>query len=569
MKGYYLSHVLRGLMCFVKEPSVKIYNTTTRQLVVLPDIEESNIIAEDHKNKKIMYRIGHDPVGDQYKVVCIVARPNDEFGELRRYLSEHWVFILGGDKSSGWRKIPCPSPHLPITQILSINGRMHYLAWVQKFDPMLVTFDFSSEEISILQAPEDIRWFKSNPIEYYGKVALLNLSDLKRECTMNLWVMEDVEKNMWSEKTLVVHPSQMDIVKSTSLRVADMAFSFDLAVILQRERRRTKRRRNFRSSSDNSHLKTVLLSLSSRPDSDITMSSSVIDQDLTMPGMKGYQISHVFRGLMCLVKKPSAQIYNTTTRQLVVLPDIKESTILAEEHKSKKIMYHIGHDPVYDQYKVVCIVSRASDEVEEYTFLSEHWVLLLEGEGSRRWRKISCKYPPHVPLGQGLTLSGRMHYLAWVRVSDNRVLVIFDTHSEEFSMLQVPEDIFWKYNGLLEYGGKIAILNYTKVDIEGVMELWVVEDEEKNLRSSKILVVNPLQLQMVNSIISLTVLGTTRNGEVILVPGPEDKTVFNILLYDLQKNHIRKIEIKGGPDRYLNNIWEVVGMDDVENLMYL
>ncbi|AEE84248.1 F-box and associated interaction domains-containing protein [Arabidopsis thaliana] len=220
MKGYYLSHVLRGLMCFVKEPSVKIYNTTTRQLVVLPDIEESNIIAEDHKNKKIMYRIGHDPVGDQYKVVCIVARPNDEFGELRRYLSEHWVFILGGDKSSGWRKIPCPSPHLPITQILSINGRMHYLAWVQKFDPMLVTFDFSSEEISILQAPEDIRWFKSNPIEYYGKVALLNLSDLKRECTMNLWVMEDVEKNMWSEKTLVVHPSQMDIVKSTSLRVA-------------------------------------------------------------------------------------------------------------------------------------------------------------------------------------------------------------------------------------------------------------------------------------------------------------------------------------------------------------
>ncbi|CAA0395872.1 unnamed protein product [Arabidopsis thaliana] len=411
-----------------------------------------------------------------------------------------------------------------------------------------------------------------------------------------------------------------------------MAFSFDLAVILQRERRRTKRRRrdlcksrqpipeipfdlvieiltrlpakslmrfksvsklwsslicsrNFTnrllklsspprlfmclSSSDNSHLKTVLLSLSSPPDSDITMSSSVIDQDLTMPGMKGYQISHVFRGLMCLVKKPSAQIYNTTTRQLVVLPDIEESTILAEEHKSKKIMYHIGHDPVYGQYKVVCIVSRASDEVEEYTFLSEHWVLLLEGEGSRRWRKISCKYPPHVPLGQGLTLSGRMHYLAWVRVSDNRVLVIFDTHSEEFSMLQVPGEIFWKYNGLLEYGGKIAILNYTKVDIEGVMELWVVEDEEKNLWSSKILVVNPLQLQMVNSIISLTVLGTTRNGEVILVPGPEDKTVFNILLYDLQKNHIRKIEIKGGPDRYLNNIWEVVGMDDVENLMYL
>ncbi|CAL9226133.1 unnamed protein product [Arabidopsis halleri] len=170
MKGYHLSHVFGGLMCFVKEPSVQIYNTTTRQLVVLPDIEESNLIAEeDHENKKIMYHIGHDLVHDQYKVVCIVVSPNDEFEGLRTYFSEHWVFILGGDESSRWRKIPCRSPHLPITQILNINGRMHYLAWEQLLDYMPVSFDFNSEEISMLQAPEDIHWFTSEPIGYYGK----------------------------------------------------------------------------------------------------------------------------------------------------------------------------------------------------------------------------------------------------------------------------------------------------------------------------------------------------------------------------------------------------------------
>ncbi|EOA18402.1 hypothetical protein CARUB_v10006943mg [Capsella rubella] len=219
MIGYYMAHVFRGLMLFVKEPSTKIYNTTTRQLIVLPDIEESNVIVEEHKNKKFMYRIGHDPAHDQYKVVCIVARPSDEFGELKPFLSEHWVFILGGNELSRWRKITCRTPHLPVTQIININERMHYLAWVRLLCPMLVSFDFSSEKISLLQAPEDISVFDYDPIEYYGRVALFECSGLGREGMMNLWVMGDGEKNIWSKKTLVVHPSQMDIVNSISLRV--------------------------------------------------------------------------------------------------------------------------------------------------------------------------------------------------------------------------------------------------------------------------------------------------------------------------------------------------------------
>ncbi|XP_019087384.1 PREDICTED: F-box/kelch-repeat protein At4g19930-like [Camelina sativa] len=233
MKGYYISHVFRGLMCFVKEPGVQIYNTTTRQLVVLPDIEESNILVEDHMNKKIMYCIGHDPVHDQYKVVCIVARPGEGYGELRTWLTEYWVFILEGNESSRWRKIACPSPHLPITGILNTNECMHYLAWIRVLDPMLVSFDFSSEEISMLQAPEDICWLKSDPIKYYGRVALLDHFDLGREGTMNLWVMEDGEKNMWSKKTLVVHPSQMDIVKSISLRVEDTTRNNEVILVPQ------------------------------------------------------------------------------------------------------------------------------------------------------------------------------------------------------------------------------------------------------------------------------------------------------------------------------------------------
>ncbi|KAG7533580.1 F-box domain [Arabidopsis thaliana x Arabidopsis arenosa] len=316
---------------------------------------------------------------------------------------------------------------------------------------------------------------------------------------------------------------------------------------------------------DNSHLKKILLSSSPSCDSDgTTMSSFDGDQDLTIPAMRGYT-SNVFRGLMCFINGPSAQIYNTTTRQLVVLPDIEESSIIAEDdHKIKEIMCFMGHDPVHDQYKVVCIASRRSDEGGEYSFLSEHWVFLLEGDGSTRWKKISCGSPPHLPLTQALNINGRMHYLAVVRM--DFVLVIFDIHSEEISVLQVPKDIFWPYAGLLEYCGNIALLNYPNLEKEGVIELWVLEDEEKNMWGSKTLVLHPSQMRMVNSI-RLRVQGTTRNGEVILAP--RDRILFNIFLYDLQKNHMRKIEIKGTPNRHLTKFCEVVGMDDVENLIYL
>lgn len=77
-------------MCIVDRQTAHIYNTTTRQHVVLPDIEESNIIDEDHK---IMYHIGHD----RYKVFCTVSRCGDRDGE---FISEKWVILLGGDGSS-------------------------------------------------------------------------------------------------------------------------------------------------------------------------------------------------------------------------------------------------------------------------------------------------------------------------------------------------------------------------------------------------------------------------------------------------------------------------------------
>ncbi|KAL0762840.1 hypothetical protein Bca101_078991 [Brassica carinata] len=119
------------------------------------------------------------------------------------------------------------------------------------------------------------------------------------------------------------------------------------------------------------------------------------------------------------------------------------------------------------------------------------------------------------------------------------------------------------------------------------MELWVREDEEKNSWSRKTLVLHPSHMNMVKTHIvhnmSLRVQGTTRNGDVILVPQhitrPDDQfivlpqvtstTLFYVLLYNIQKNHLRKVEIEDGSNCFLNKRLDVIGLDDTENLMYL
>ncbi|CAH8313005.1 unnamed protein product [Eruca vesicaria subsp. sativa] len=120
------------------------------------------------------------------------------------------------------------------------------------------------------------------------------------------------------------------------------------------------------------------------------------------------------------------------------------------------------------------------------------------------------------------------------------------------------------------------------------MKLWVMEDEENNIWSKKTLVLHPSQMNMVKTNHAdrsyyLRVHGTTRNGDVILAPHnlthevrygwikffPQGTTLFYVLLYNIQKNHLRKVEIKDGSNCFLNGRCDVIGLDDTENLMLI
>ncbi|KAH0853447.1 hypothetical protein HID58_093222 [Brassica napus] len=361
-----------------------------------------------------------------------------------------------------------------------------------------------------------------------------------------------------------------------------MPFSFDLAVTLQREARRMKRRskRIRRRQSD--------ICKSHEPWQEFP-SDLVIEILTRLPAkslMRLKSVSKLWSTLICsqyftnLSSAPRIYMWLGFDKEKILVsssssPDLDGSFVVDQDLTISAMKgYSVSHVYRVSRLKVVKL-------------LLEHWVFTLGGGVSSRWRKIPCTCPPHSPFTRGLTINGSMYYLALVPNSIKPLFVRFDISSEKLSVLQKPEDAFWcryYYTEIIEYDGRIAILDHADLVHDGVMDLWVREDEEKNRWSRMKRVLHPSQMNMIKTHIvhnmSLRVQGTTRNGDVILVPqhifriGPDQFNVlpqvtthFYVFLYNLQKNHFRKVEIKS--NRYNTKRWDVVGFDDIENLMYL
>ncbi|KAG7569976.1 F-box domain [Arabidopsis thaliana x Arabidopsis arenosa] len=319
----------------------------------------------------------------------------------------------------------------------------------------------------------------------------------------------------------------------------------------------------------------ILLSISS-PSPDNTC-YVVVDQDLSIPGMGGYFLN-IVRGLMCFSLHKKACIYNPSTKQLLTLPAIKSDIVAQPGQKKHLTRYYIGHDPVSDQYKLVCTVAISSPLPRLGNLKSEHWVFALEAGGS--WKKVVPleNYRHHAPSSLGRSTSGSVvRYMAWPD-NYNCVVVSFDIRSEQLNIIPVPREIHlheavpavMMRADLIEYGGKIAIFYHTYLKDKGSADLWVLEDIGKNEWSKKTLVLQPCQRHLVKDI-ELIVKGTTQDGKVILAP-LEMHSRFYILYYDLQSNDLRKVEIKGVPRLWPTHkecYFDLNSMDESESFIYL
>ncbi|CAH8352767.1 unnamed protein product [Eruca vesicaria subsp. sativa] len=281
--------------------------------------------------------------------------------------------------------------------------------------------------------------------------------------------------------------------------------------------------------------------------------SSWLEPDFTFPGMGGMGVHRtlIFRGLILYTFCQKSFIYNPATRQRLNLPTI---TFAQQERSHKNVYYFFGHDPVLDQYKIVC-------NVFERWITSEFWVFVLE-PGSV-WKRIEYDDQPHAPSRQGLCMDGVIYYLASTPTCPNNVYC-FDVRSEEIRAIQAPHAVsqFSKLLNFIEHGGKPTLFDYTHIRETGVSELWVLEDGLGGTWSRKSLVLKPCQRHLVdNIIIGRMVHSTPQNSEIILALPSHSY----LLYYDLIKNDLRKVNIIRATTR---DVYIRV-MDICENILHL
>ncbi|XP_013617966.1 PREDICTED: putative F-box protein At5g62660 [Brassica oleracea var. oleracea] len=300
-----------------------------------------------------------------------------------------------------------------------------------------------------------------------------------------------------------------------------------------------------------------LLSLSSSTSN----SAESFDLDLTMQGMGGHDMV-VLRGLILYIVCGKACIYNPTTRQSVTLP-VRPVIKFSQKVKGcdESIIYYFGHDPVLDQYKILCIVSTLLTGINRLT--SEHWVYVLESGGF--WKRIGFDCQPHIPTIGRLCINGVIYYLAYASLSCY-VLVSFDVRSEQFNMIQVPKELSGLIRdnpmGFIEYGGKPAIFDQTYLIQMGKVDLWVLEGG--GAWSTKSLVLQPCEMHLLNESIKLLVRGTTQNDEVILAPC---KLFSN---YYLRKNDLRKVNVGLTSDHWFGKPYaDYILFDKNESILHL
>ncbi|CAH8362479.1 unnamed protein product [Eruca vesicaria subsp. sativa] len=228
----------------------------------------------------------------------------------------------------------------------------------------------------------------------------------------------------------------------------------------------------------NDHSSSVTLSLVPDANShDTPSSSSSFVVDLTIPRMRGGYICQNLGGFMCYDLWNKPLIFNPATRKLVTLPSaIKFSS------KGTVGSYYFGHDPITNQYKVVCSVGVRLTNTQKVR--SHHRVFVLKPEGGGSWRKANPLHPPdfipHIAARGGVCIDGVIYYLGWT-ADDSCMLVSFGVRSHDFKMIQVPRaeelPLPAEMNVcLVEYGGKVTVVDQTSLRDKGRIDLWALEN---------------------------------------------------------------------------------------------
>ena len=197
---YEFTPPVRGLICGRDGTKMIVGNPSTGQFVSLPKVKT--------RRQEILSVFGYDPVNDVYKVLCMTVvskRSNISRGvaPCDAMSEEHQVITVGAKQK--WRMIECKYPHRHYSgsQGICRDGVMYYLA-SYKEKSSLMSFDLSSEHFNVTKLPEDDTLQQCGElVNHAGKITIATL-----QCfgPVDLWVLEDVNKEIWLKAVVVMPP---------------------------------------------------------------------------------------------------------------------------------------------------------------------------------------------------------------------------------------------------------------------------------------------------------------------------------------------------------------------------
>lgn len=196
---YYLpcSESVHGLVCFGDSYKIVVWNPSMRQHVTLPEPKLKTRVSY----LKRSCLLGHDPVEDKYKVLCIS-------GYHRGH--EAFVFTLGPQES--WRVAQNSPSHIPLPTMgrlgICIKGHVYYEAEIRfkvddtfKFEEILMSFDVRYEKFNtIIKKPADPT-LANFMLNYQEKLAWVCAGLIS---SIRFWVLGDGDKQEWSLKNFIL-----------------------------------------------------------------------------------------------------------------------------------------------------------------------------------------------------------------------------------------------------------------------------------------------------------------------------------------------------------------------------
>ncbi|CAF2073419.1 unnamed protein product [Brassica napus] len=201
-----------------KETALAICNPSTRQVLHLPKVETET------RRLKLRSMFGYDPVDKQYKVLCMTSDGG------------HYQVLTLGSPNRSWRMLECCIPHYdyPLPKEICIDGVLYYKSINQSTQTFLIVcFDVRSEMFRPIEAKGSLgrAMLTGDMVNYGGRLGLITCEDNRgnvgainrRSSRFKLWVLEDVEKQEWSDRVFVLPAEWKNVVGEHRLNFVGVA----------------------------------------------------------------------------------------------------------------------------------------------------------------------------------------------------------------------------------------------------------------------------------------------------------------------------------------------------------